>query len=419
MMSADQRTFVIVGTGLAGGRAAQTLREEGFTGRVVLIGEETELPYERPPLSKGYLLGNDPREVALLHDQDWWGEHGIELMLGRRVTMLDPAARTITLDGVDELGYDSLLLATGCRLRTLPVPGHDLHRVRYLRTLDEADLLLADLRHEQVQRVVVIGSGWIGLEVAAAARHHQRQVTVVSRDRLPLPMLGDEAGALFRDLHTSHGVEFRFNAEVQQLNGADGEVASVVLTDGTELPADLVLVAIGVIPATELAAAAGLAVDDGVLTDTGLRTSDPHVYACGDVARIPSSLAGAPIRVEHWARAYDSGPAAARSMLGQPVTFDAVPFFFTDQYDLGMEFSGWLPPGGYHQVVFRGDPTLVDGRVPEYLAFWLDAEHRVLAGMNVNVWEVADRIQALILGRKPVDPQALADPTVPLDHLIG
>ncbi|HLU46413.1 MAG TPA: FAD-dependent oxidoreductase [Natronosporangium sp.] len=417
-MNADQRTFVIVGAGLAGGRAAQTLREEGFAGRIVLVGEETEPPYERPPLSKGYLLGAEPRQRAFLQDEDWWAGHGIDLRLGCRVTGLDPANHTVTLNGFEDLRYDRLLLATGSRLRTLTVPGHDLHRVRYLRTLDEADLLLADLQNDQVQRVVVIGSGWIGMEVAAAARHHRKDVTVVARGQLPLSMLGPEVGALFRDLHRAHGVHFRFGTEVTRFRGTGEGVSTVVLTDGTELPADLVVVAIGVTPATELAEMAGLAVDDGVLTGADLRTSDPDIYACGDVARIPSSLAGAPIRVEHWARAYDSGPAAARAMLGQPVTFDAVPFFFTDQYDLGMEFSGWLPPGGYRRVVFRGDPTLVDGRVPEYLVFWLDADHRVLAGMNVNIWEVADRIQALIRGRRPVDPQALADPTVPLDQLI-
>src|SRR5690606_15917232 len=376
----------------AGGRAAQTLREEGFAGRIVLVGEETEPPYERPPLSKGYLLGAKPRQRAFLQDEDWWAGHGIDLRLGCRVTGLDPANHTVTLNGFEDLRYDRLLLATGSRLRTLTVPGHDLHRVRYLRTLDEADLLLADLQNDQVQRVVVIGSGWIGMEVAAAARHHRKDVTVVARGQLPLSMLGPEVGALFRDLHRAHGVHFRFGTEVTRFRGTGEGVSTVVLTDGTELPADLVVVAIGVTPATELAEMAGLAVDDGVLTGADLRTSDPDIYACGDVARIPSSLAGAPIRVEHWARAYDSGPAAARAMLGQPVTFDAVPFFFTDQYDLGMEFSGWLPPGGYRRVVFRGDPTLVDGRVPEYLVFWLDADHRVLAGMNVNIWEVADRI---------------------------
>jgi len=417
-MSADERTFVIIGASLAGGKAAETLREEGFTGRVVLIGEETEPPYERPPLSKGYLSGSDPREQAFLHPEEWWAEHGIELMLGRRATMLDPAAHTVTLDGVDDLHYDKLLLATGSRVRTLRVPGHDLHRVRYLRTLDEADVLLADLRSDRVRRVVVIGAGWIGLETAAAARGHGAEVTVVALDPLPLSVLGPEVGELFRELHAAHGVDLRLGTGIQALKGDGRELAGVVLDDGTELPADLAVVGIGITPATELAVAAGLEVEDGVRTDAALRTSDPDIYACGDVACTPNSVAGRPIRVEHWSNALDGGPAAARSMLGQEVVYDKVPYFFTDQYDLGMEFSGWFAPGGYDRVVFRGDPALRDGKVPEYLAFWLDSESRVLAGMNVNIWDVADQIQQIVRAGKPVDPARLTDPEVPLTELI-
>lgn len=415
-MTSDERTFVIVGASLAGGKAAETLREEGFTGRVVLVGEETEPPYERPPLSKGYLVGNDPREQAFLHEEGWWGEHGIELLLGRRATMLDPAEHTVTLDGVEELRYDKLLLATGSRVRTLPLPGTDLHHVRYLRTINESDALQADLR--AANRVVVIGAGWIGLEVAAAARGYGAEVTVVERDGLPLHrVLGNEVAALYRDLHVAHGVQFLFNTGVQELRGVGRTLRAVALSDGTELPADVVLIAIGITPATELAVAAGLTVDDGIVTDAALRTSDPDIYACGDVAQVPNSLAGRPLRVEHWANALDGGPAAARSMLDQPVTYDLLPFFFTDQYDLGMEFAGWVAPGEYDRVVFRGDPSLVDGKVPEYIAFWT-RDGRVLAGMNVNVWDVSDQIQQLIRAGKPIDAGRLADPSVPLPSLL-
>jgi 3-phenylpropionate/trans-cinnamate dioxygenase ferredoxin reductase subunit len=417
-MSRDERTFVIIGASLAGGKAAETLREDGFTGRVVLVGEEMEPPYERPPLSKGYLVGNDPREQAFLHEESWWAEHDVELRLGTRATMLDAAGHTVTLDGVEDLRYDKLLLATGSRVRTLPVPGHDLHHVRYLRTFDEADALLAHLR--RAGRVVVIGAGWIGLEVAAAARGYGAEVTVVEQDELPLRrVLGDEVAALYRDLHVAHGVEFRFGTPVRELRGADKTLTAVVLPDGTELPADLALVAIGIAPATELAVAAGLTVDDGVVTDAALRTSDPDIYACGDVARVPNSVVGRPIRVEHWANALDGGPAAARSMLDQPVTFDPMPFFFTDQYDLGMEFAGWVAPGEYDRVVFRGDPALVDGKVPEYMAFWLDAQSRVRAGTNVNIWDVSDQIQQLIRAGRPIDAGKLADPSVPLPSLLS
>jgi 3-phenylpropionate/trans-cinnamate dioxygenase ferredoxin reductase subunit len=415
----DELTFVIVGASLAGGKAAETLREEGFTGRVVLVGEETEPPYERPPLSKGYLSGGEPREKAFLHEESWWTEHGIELMLGRRATMLDAPTRTVTLDGVDELRYDKLLLATGSRVRLLDVPGHELHHMRYLRTVDEADSLRTQLR-DGARKVVVVGAGWIGLEVAAAARGYGAEVTVVELDQLPLRrVLGDEVATLYRDLHVVHGVHFRFGAQVREFRGESGELRAVVLADGTELPADLALVGIGITPNTELAVAAGLTVQDGVVTDPALRTSDPDIYACGDVACTPNSVAGRPIRVEHWSNALNGGPAAARSMLGQDVTYDRVPYFFTDQYDLGMEYSGWVAPGGYERVVFRGDPTLVGGKVPEYLAFWLDPDSRVLAGMNVNIWDQTDHIRALVNAGRPVDQARLADPGVPLADLAG
>jgi 3-phenylpropionate/trans-cinnamate dioxygenase ferredoxin reductase subunit len=417
-MTADERTFVIIGASLAGGKAAETLREEGFAGRVVLVGEETEPPYERPPLSKGYLAGGE-REKAFLHDGPWWGEHGIELLLGRRATMLDSATRTVTLDGVEEVRYDKLLLATGSRVRTLTVPGHDLHHVRYLRTMDEADALRAQLR-AGARKVVVVGAGWIGLEVAAAARGYGADVTVVEQDELPLRrVLGDEVAARFRDLHVARGVEFRFGVQVREMRGEDGQLGGVVLSDGTDLPADLALVGIGITPATELAVAAGLAVDNGVVTDAALRTSDPHIHACGDVANIPNSVAGRPVRVEHWSNALNGGPAAARSMLGHDVVFDPVPYFFTDQYDLGMEYSGWSEPGGYERVVFRGDPALVDGKVPEYVVFWLDAGFRVRAGMNVNIWDQTDHIRALVRSGRAVDADRLADPSVPLADLAG
>ncbi len=227
-------------------------------------------------------------------------------------------------------------------------------------------------------------------------------------------MLGDEVGALFRDLHTAHGVTFRFGTGVQEFAGQDGRLRSVVLTDGTELPADVAVVAIGIVPNTELAVAGGLTVTNGILTDMSLRTSDPNVFACGDVACTPNTVAGQPIRVEHWSNALNGGPVAARAMLGQEAVHDPVPYFYTDQYDLGMEFSGWFAPGGYARVVFRGDPTLVDGKVPEYLVFWLAEDNRVLAGMNVNIWDKTDAIRALVRSGRTVDPDALADPAAPL-----
>ncbi|GLI01077.1 NAD(P)/FAD-dependent oxidoreductase [Phytohabitans aurantiacus] len=407
-------TFVIIGASLAGAKAAETLRAEGFDGRIVLVGEETERPYERPPLSKGYMLGKEPRDKAFVHDESWYAEHDVELMLGRRATNLDVAARTVTLDGVVELAYDKLLLATGSRVRTLSVAGAELSGVRYLRTVDEAETLLERLRAGN--QVLVVGAGWIGLEVAAAAREHGCPVTVVELDSLPLRrVIGDEVAAVFRDLHVAHGVEFRFGVGIREFGGLGGRVTHAVLEDGTEVPTDLVVAGVGIRPATELAEAAGLAVDNGVVTDAALRTANPDVYACGDVASFEHPLIGERIRVEHWSNALNGGPAAARSMLGQAVSYDRVPYFFTDQYDLGMEYAGWAPQGSYDSVIFRGD---VAGR--EFVAFWVKGG-RVLAGMNVNVWDVQDDIQALVragFAGQPIDETRLSDPSIPLSSLL-
>jgi 3-phenylpropionate/trans-cinnamate dioxygenase ferredoxin reductase subunit len=413
-MAEDARTFVIIGASLAGAKAAETLRAEGFTGRVVLVGEETELPYERPPLSKGYLQGKDPREQARVHDQSWYAENDVELRLGAKATALDPAGHTVTLDGGEPLHYDKLLLATGSRVRTLNVPGIEAQGVHYLRTVDDADALLDALR--QGSQVVVVGAGWIGLETAAAAREHGCSVTVVEVDSLPLRrVLGDEVAGFFRDLHVRHGVGFRFNTGVREIGELDGRVTSVVLDDNTELPADVVVVGVGIQPAVELAAEAGLRVDNGVVTDAGLRTSDPDIYACGDVASSEHPLLGRRIRVEHWANALHGGEEAARSMLGRDIVYDRVPYFFTDQYELGMEYSGFVEPNGYDSVVFRGDHA-----TGEFLAFWVSGG-RVLAGMNANVWDVADPIQDLVRAGytgRAADPARLADPQVPLEQVL-
>src|SRR6266508_801127 len=408
-------TVAIVGASLAGAKAAEGLRDNGFTGRVVLIGEETERPYERPPLSKGYLLGQQPREKAYVHEAQWYPDHDVELLLGVRATDLDPGAHTLPLDGYEPLRYDKLLLATGSRVRRLDVPGTDLAGVRYLRTMPESDALLDHLR--TAANVVVIGAGWIGLETAAAARTHGATVTIVELDSAPLrAVLGDEVAGVFADLHRGHGVAFRFGTGVREFRGLGGQLRSVVLTDGIELPADLAIVGIGIQPNTELAVAAGLAVDNGVAVDAGLRTSDPDIYACGDVASVEHPMLGQRIRVEHWSNALNGGKAAGLALLGQPVTYDRVPYFFTDQYDLGMEYSGYVPRGGYDRVVFRGDRAS-----GEFVVFWT-AQDRVLAGMNVNVWDVADEIQALVragYAGQAVDPTRLADPKVPLTDLVG
>jgi 3-phenylpropionate/trans-cinnamate dioxygenase ferredoxin reductase subunit len=418
----DQRRFVIVGAGLAGAKAAETLREDGFDGAIVLIGDEPERPYERPPLSKSLLLGTAGRDSVYVHDAAWYAEHDVDLLTGTRVAAIGPDARFVELADGGRIGYDRLLLATGCAPRTLPVPGADLDGVLHLRTLADADRIAGAVADGG--KLVIVGAGWIGLEVAAAARHHGATVTVVEAADLPLQrVLGDRIGRVFADLHRGHGVTFHFRAQVRELRG-NGRVSSVLLADGTELGADAVLVAVGVHPTTQLAERAGLSVDNGIVVDHSLRTSDPHIYAAGDVANVDHPLLGVPVRVEHWANALHSGRAAASAMLGHDVSYDRLPYFYTDQYDaspgIGMEYSGYIEPGGHDQVVFRGDPAIRPDSSPEFIAFWVK-DGRVLAGMNVNVWDAIEDIQKVVragYAGTPVDVDRLADPKVPLGELL-
>jgi 3-phenylpropionate/trans-cinnamate dioxygenase ferredoxin reductase subunit len=405
-------TFVVIGASLAGAKAAEALRSGGFEGRLVLVGAETELPYERPPLSKGVLLGNDEPGTVYVHDQAWYDEQRVELRLGVSARQVDTSARAVTLSDGDTLHYDKLLLTTGSVVRRLDVPGVDLSGVHYLRTLSDSLRLLESF--QAGRRVVVIGAGWIGMETAAAARNHGADVVVVEPQPGPLyAVLGSEMSEVFAELHREHGVDLRFGAGVAEIRGEGGAVRTVVTDDGQEIPADVVIVGVGVSPDVELAQAAGIEVDNGVLTDEFLRTSAPDVYAAGDVARWHSPLFGRRIRVEHWANAQDGGAAAGRSMLGGSEPYDVVPVFFSDQYDLGMEYSGDIGSEGYDTVVVRGD---VKSR--EFVAFWL-RQGRVVAGMNVNVWDVQDAIQALIRSGRAVDEAKLADNDVALDAVYA
>ncbi|MER5969438.1 FAD-dependent oxidoreductase [Streptomyces sp. NPDC002055] len=420
MVDAHQ-TFVIVGGGLAGAKAAETLRSEGFTGRVILICDERDHPYERPPLSKGYLTGAAERESVFVHEPAWYAQAEIELHLGQPAVHLDRAAKAVTLGDGTRVHYDKLLLATGAEPRRLDIPGTGLAGVHHLRRLAHADRLrqvLATLGRDN-GHLVIAGAGWIGLEVAAAARGYGAEVTVVEPLATPLhSVLGPELGALFTDLHQEHGVRFDFGSRLTEIVGQDGMVLAARTDTGEEHPAHGVLAAIGAAPRTALAEYAGLELVDrahggGIAVDESLRTSDPDIHAAGDVAAAQHPTIGTRLRVEHWANALNGGPAAARAMLGNPVSYDRVPYFFSDQYDVGLEYSGYAPPGVYDQVLVRGD---VGKR--EFIAFWL-REGRLLAGMNVNVWDVTGRIQELIRAGNRLDPEALADPSVPLSSLVA
>ena len=407
----NANAYVIVGASLAGAKAAEGLREQGYDGPVVLIGEETDRPYERPPLSKDYLLGKADRETMFVHPLAWYAEHDIDLRLGARVTGLDPAALEVTLADGSRIGYAKLLLATGSTPRHLTIAGAGAGGVLYLRRVGDSDRLRATFA--TASRVAVIGAGWIGLETAAAARAAGVEVTILEAAELPLlRVLGREAAQVFAGLHRDHGVDLRFGVQVAEITASDGLADGVRLADGTHVPADAVIVGVGITPNVQLAAAAGLEVRNGIVTDARLQTSDPDIYAAGDVASAYHPVLGKHIRVEHWYNALHQPQTAARAMLGQDAVYDRVPYFYTDQYDLGMEYAGYVEPGGYDLVVFRGD-------VPqrEFIAFWLSGG-RVLAGMNVNIWDVNDTIQAVVRGGASVDAARLADVDVPLEEFL-
>jgi len=401
-------SIVIAGASLAGAKAAETLRDEGFDGEIVLLGSEHERPYERPPLSKGYLLGNDERDSVYVHAADWYAEHGVDLREGVTVTAIDRGTATVATSGPGgyaELSYDKLLLATGASPRRLDFPGSDREEVLYLRTIADSDRLRSAF--QPGTRVVVAGAGWIGLETAAAARTAECAVTVLEPQPGALhDQLGPELGAVFAELHRDHGVEFRFTEKAVEFRPG-----MVITSGGAEVPADVLVVGIGAAPNDDLAARAGLETGNGVLTDEALRTADPNIFAAGDVANSFHPLLGRRVRVEHWANALNGGPAAARSILGQSVSYDPVPYFYSDQYDLGMECAGLPSPGSYDQILYRGDRAAL-----EFIAFWLSGGV-VIAGMNVNVWDVNDDIQSLIRSARPVDPARLTNPDIPLTDL--
>ena len=402
-------TFVIVGASLAGASAAVALRKQGFAGRVVLIGEENEPPYERPSLSKGYLRGEEARDALLVRDEAFYRQKDIELWTGRRVTAVDREARTVLTDDGETVPYTRLLLATGADARRLAVPGADLPGVHYLRTLGDADALRAAVA--RAGRVVVVGGGWIGAEVTASIRQTGQDVTLVVPSSVPLQrVLGTEIGAVYSDLHAEHGVRIVTGTRVEQILGS-ASVEGVRTGDGMAISCDCVVVGIGTVPRTELASDAGLAVDNGVTVDEYLEASQPGIYAAGDVAAARHPLFGSQLRIEHWDNAKRQGAAVAKSMLDRGEPYERIPYFYSDQYDVSMEYSGYAP--SWDRVVCRGD---VAGR--QFIAFWL-RDATVVAGMSANVDGTTKPIESLIRSRQRVHVGRLTDAAVPFEDLDG
>jgi len=408
---AAPENIVIIGGGLAGAKAAETLRKRGYEGGVTVVGAENHVPYERPPISKEYLAGTKTLDEASVHDAGWYEERGIELLLGTTATSIDRAARTVELDGGEALPYDALLLATGSEPRRLGVPGDDAEGVHVLRTVEDADAIRTEFGGGR--RLAVIGGGWIGLEVAAAAKAAGTDVIVIYPAVLPLlSVLGAEIAQVFADLHTDNGVELRGESRATEIVIEGGRAAGVRLDDGTLVEAEAVVVGVGATPRVELAEAAGLEVDNGVLVDAALRTSDPAIFAVGDIANHDHPVLGRRVRIEHWATSLNQPKAAAAAILGSDDPYTELPYFYSDQFDLGMEYVGYAPEGEYERVVVRGDLAS-----REFVAFWLRADDTIAAAMNVNVWDVPDAVGPLIAERRVVDPDRLADPSVEIGDL--
>ncbi|WP_286928276.1 MULTISPECIES: NAD(P)/FAD-dependent oxidoreductase [Aeromicrobium] len=375
--------LVIVGAGLAAAKAVERLREEGYDGSVTVVGAEDRAPYERPPLSKDLLLGKDTDPTVL--GESWWTENDVRLLTGTRAAELDREAGRIRLESGEWLDYDLVVLATGAEPRVPDLPGAD--RALYLRTLEDKDRVLEAIGSGG--HLVIVGAGWIGLEVAAAARSHDVRVTVLERDDLPLQkVLGDELATHVAELHRSHGVDLRTGVSVEEvLVGADGPVG--VRTSDETIDADHVLVAIGAVPSVVLAEESGLEVDDGIVVDERFQTQDERVLAIGDAANAWNVTMEDRLRVEHWDNAIRQGRAVADVLLGRDTVHDWLPYFYTDQFEFSMEYVG--RPGPKDAVEIRGDLA-----ANEFIAYWLDDESRVTAGMNVGIWDVSDTLRQMV-----------------------
>jgi 3-phenylpropionate/trans-cinnamate dioxygenase ferredoxin reductase subunit len=404
----NSSTLVVVGASLAGAKAAETARAAGHEGRIVLVGDENGVPYERPPLSKAVLRGEAELDVTHVHPDGFYAEHDIDVLTDR-VTGLELRFRSVQLNAGADIPFDSLVLATGATPKQLNVPGARLAGVHLLRTADDSVRLRDAIR--RATRVAVVGAGWIGSEVAASAR--QMGADVVLIDPAPVPLrrvLGDEVGVVFRDLHADHGVTLRMGTTVSEICGSDA-VEAVVLDDGRVEPADVAVIGVGVTPRVELADRAGLQIDNGIVVDEHLETGVADIFAAGDVANAWHPHYQRHLRVEHWANALNQGIAAGRNASGKREPYTRLPYFFSDQYDLGLEYVGH--GSSDDAVTIRGDR---DSR--EFIAFW----HRdgiITAAMNVNVWDVVEDLKAIIETRSPVDMTLVADPDVPLGQVAS
>jgi 3-phenylpropionate/trans-cinnamate dioxygenase ferredoxin reductase component len=402
-----ERTFVIVGAGLTGGAAATAIRDGGFDGRLVLVGAEPHRPYERPPLSKDYLRGETKRGEFELPAGEWYEEHDVEVRTGTRAVSLDVAGKAVHLEDGEPIAYERLLLATGGRNRTLTLPGSDLDGIHQLRTIEDADAIREAAATGG--RVAIVGAGFIGMEVAASLRSMGAPVEVVEVFGRPFErILGPEVGAVFQAIHEDHGVTFHMGEHVDRFEG-EGRVQRVVTTEGTVVECDSVVAGVGIEPVTELAAAAGLDVDNGILTDQQGVTSHPDVFAAGDVANQDHPVLGRRVRVEHFDNALKQGAAVGKSMLGATDPIGDVHWFWSDQYDHNLQMVG-------HALSWDGIEVRGSLEERDFVVFYMkDGVVEAVAGLDRG--RDVRRARDLVRARRPVDPAALRDPDVDLKTL--
>jgi 3-phenylpropionate/trans-cinnamate dioxygenase ferredoxin reductase subunit len=401
-------TFVVIGAGHAAGQAVASLRQEGFSGDIVVVGDEPHLPYQRPPLSKQYLSGEQGLDKVYLRPQAFYADRNIDVKLGVRATRLEPGEHRITLDDGSTLKYDKLLLATGSRVRVLNIEGSDLPGIHYLRTIADVDAIRAEFAPGK--RIIVVGGGYIGLEVAAVATKAGLDVTVLEmEDRILKRVTTEAMSAFYHQLHTGRGVTIRTSARVTGFAGSE-RVEAVLIDSGERLPADLVIVGIGIVPNVELAADAGLACDNGILVDDHCRTSDPDIYAAGDCTNHPNPLLGRRMRLESVPNAMEQARVAATNMNGGDATYASIPWFWSDQYELKLQMVGFSADAD--QAIVRGDPEK-----NEFATFYLK-NGVVVAVDAVNSPRDFMASRQMVAKKSAPDPERLADPDVPLKELM-
>jgi 3-phenylpropionate/trans-cinnamate dioxygenase ferredoxin reductase subunit len=401
--------FVVVGSSLAGGTAAATLREEGFDGRVILIGEEPQAPYERPPLSKEYLRGEQPFEDALVRPRDFYASNDIDTLFGTRATRLNPVDKTIELSGSDRVRYDKVLIATGSRNRRLPIPGLDLEGVYGLRTVEDCDRIRGEIRPGR--RAAVVGMGFIGSEIASSLRQLGVEVVVIEAGKVPLHrVLGEEVGRIMEHIHRDHGVDMIFEEQVSGFEGR-GRVERVVTQSGRRIECDFAVVGVGVEPVVDVVMGSGIEVDNGLVVDEYCRTNAEGVFAAGDVTNHYHPIFKQRMRVEHWHNALNQGAAAARNMMGMGSVYDGIHWFWSDQYDYNLQYVGFHKD--WDKLVVRGS---LENR--DFIAFYVK-DGLIAAAIGMNRGRDIRRATALIKTRAAVETKQLRDDDVDLRKLVA